>query len=325
MTNYDTRWVSLSTESSYGGGATGSVRYCEADDESFNGRYDLVDRSDMTYYAQSKSKIGKEYSDGSVNWAMQADDWLGQILLALFGTDTEAPDKTHTFTEAGTLPSHTLVVQRETKRHTFTGMVLDRFSVGASLNEYVMCSADFVGKAESAIVGSGSGATFSTLDAAHFTGVTVQFEDSAASTLVKSVSMEWSLNRDTDNSCGLGNSTYIRAPAHQRRELSGTIEFNQAIYSTSVNEPDYDNLVVTNDIIPGSTSAVTDGDIVATFSDGTNSLAVTAYKVVYETPETSVSGRDAQTMSVSFKGLYDGTANALSRAVLVNQQATAYS
>ena len=39
--------------------------------------------------------------------------------------------------------------------------------------------------------------------------------------------------------------------------------------------------------------------------DATNFMRFDFYKVHYEMPETSVSGRDSQTMSVTFHGLYD--------------------
>lgn len=328
MALYDNRFVAIRTESAYGT-AQGSNAFGEVDDESFAGRYDLVDRTDMSYYAQSKSKIGKEYSDGSTNFAMQADDFLGKLLLGLYGTDTKTGSGpyTHAFTEAGTLPTYTVQVQRDTHVHTFTGCVIDSFGISASLNEYVMVNASFLGKAESAVATiAAASLTFdpagTALDAMHFTGASVEFENSGtASTNIKSISMDWNLNRDTDNACGLGDSTYVRAPACQRREVSGTIEFSKAIYSTSVDEPDYDNLVVTNDILPDT--ADVDGDIKATFSDGTNSLMIVLPRVVYEAPETSVSGRDSQTMSVSFKGLYD-TSYGLSKATLVNQYASTY-
>ena len=62
MALYDNRFLAIRTENSYGT-ANGTRRFGEVDDESFAGRYDLVDRTDMSYYAQSKSKIGKEYSE----------------------------------------------------------------------------------------------------------------------------------------------------------------------------------------------------------------------------------------------------------------------
>ena len=327
MALYDNRFLAIRTENSYGT-ANGTRRFGEVDDESFAGRYDLVDRTDMSYYAQSKSKIGKEYSDGSTNFAMQADAFLGTLLLGLYGTDTvtgSGDPYTHAFTEAGTLPSFTVEVQRDTHVHTFTGAVLDSFSISASLNEYVMVSAGFVGKAESAVqTNSSASLTFagSAKDAMHFTGALVEFENSgAASTNVKSINLDWNLNRDTDNACGLGDSTYVRAPACQRRELTGSIEFSKTIYSTSIAEPDYDNLIITNDIIPDTDD--NDGDIKCQFSDGTHSLEIVLPKVVYEAPETSVSGRDSQTMSVSFKGLYD-TSRGLSKAALLSPDSSAY-
>ena len=45
---------------------------------------------------------------------------------------------------------------------------------------------------------------------------------------------------------------------------------------------------------------------------GTRIVRFDFYKLHYEMPETSVSGRDSQTMTVNFSGLYDvGDANAM--------------
>ena len=335
MGSFDSRFVSITREGTTYGGAAASgaaARYGEVDDESFAGRYDLIDRADMSRYGISKSVVGREFSDGSVNLAMQADDFLGMLLLGVFPTDTvnsSGSPEIHTFTEAGTFPTFTVKVQRDTHVHTFGGMVIDRLSFSASMNEYVMVSADFVGQPEDhpqTIASAGLTPSFSTLDAMHFVNADILFEGDAqgASPNVKSFSVDINLNRDTDNAHGLGDSGYTIAPPPQRREVTGSIEFIKPIYDSSTySDPFYDDLVYDNNAVKDGSSA--SPAIKATFSDGTNSLELHITKVVYEAPETSVSARDTQTMTVNFRGLYDAGESEMMTAILKNQQATAYS
>jgi len=333
MGSFDNRFVSLTREGTTYGGAAASnaaARYGEVDDESFAGRYDLIDRADISRYGISKSVVGREFADGSVNLAMQADDFLGMLLLGVFPTDTvddSGSPEVHTFTEAGTFPTFTVKVQRDTHVHTFGGMVIDRLSFSASMNEYVMVSADFVGQPEDhpqTIAAANLTAGFSALDAMHFVNADVHFEGSTASPNVKSFSVDINLNRDTDNAHGLGDSGYTIAPPPQRREVSGSIEFiKPGLLSTSISEPLYDDLVYDNNAVKDGSGA--SPAIKAVFSDGTNSLELHITKVVYEAPETSVSARDTQTMTVNFRGLFDAGESEMMTAILKNQQATAYS
>ena len=78
-----------------------------------------------------------------------------QPVYAFFPEDTVSTNK-HTLSEpvlAATTPlnypSFTFIVGRERKEHTYTGMVGNRLSMSANVGEYVMMSADFVGKSES--------------------------------------------------------------------------------------------------------------------------------------------------------------------------------
>ena len=333
MGAFDNRFVSLAIEGGgYGVIGSGAAKYGDVDDESFAGRYDLIDRSDMNYSAISKSVVGKEYADGSLNMALQGDDFLGTLLKGIYPTDTKAGSGpyTHTFTEAGTFPSYQIVVQRDTHVHTFGGMCLNRLGISASMNEYVMVSADFVGQAEDdvqTISAASLTPSFSALDGMHFVNADITFSADAqgASPSVKSISIDFNLNRDTDNAHGLGDSGYTIAPPAQRREVSGTIEFIKPMYNSEqvYSEPTYDGLIYdnTNNVTDGTNAAPA---IKCVFSDGTNSLDLRIFKVVYEAPETNVSGRDTQTMTVAFRGLYDTGEEAVTKTVLTNQQATAY-
>lgn len=336
MGSFDNRFVSLIREgTTYGGAAAGgaAARYGEVDDESFAGRYDLIDRADMSRYGISKSVVGREFSDGSINLAMQADDFLGMLLLGVFPTDSvdaSGSPEVHTFTEAGTFPTFTVKVQRDTHVHTFGGMVIDRLSFSASMNEYVMVSADFVGQPEDDVATISAASltpSFSALDAMHFVNADILFEGDAqgSSPHVKSFSVDINLNRDTDNAHGLGDSGYTIAPPPQRREVTGSIELIKPMYDSEeiYSDPSYDDLVYHNNAVKDGNSS--SPAIKATFSDGTNSLELHITKVVYEAPETSVSARDTQTMTVNFRGLYDPGESEMMTAILKNQQATAYS
>ena len=92
--------------------------------------------------------------------------------------------------------------------------------------------------------------TGAALDALYFANGEVSFDDGstdgAAVATVKSFSLDINLNRDADNAYSLGNATYRRAPPAQRREISGTIEFNKVIYTSSAAEPTYDGLIASD-------------------------------------------------------------------------------
>jgi len=338
MTVFANRYFGLDQESSYGTGA-GSYVWGEVDDESLAPSYELMDRADMSRYATAKSVSGKETSAGGANFAIMADDFMGNVLKGFYPTDSKTgagPQYTHTFAENGTLPSFSAKVGRTDFEHTYTGLVMDRLSFSASLNEYAMASCDMLGKMESAPTSSMSTPSFAdSLDAMHFANIDVFFKGNAsASQYVKSFDLELTLNRDGDNACGLGSTTYTRAPPAQLRELSGSIEFATNIVDNSavLRTPDYDEPEWKN-LVSGSTDRTYNpaGSTTAlkiTLSDTSttpNTLTINIFKVVWESPESSVSGRDTQTMKLPFKALYDaGGANQLSQIVLVNTQSAAY-
>ena len=322
MGEFNNRYISIQKEgSTYGStGSGGTEVYGEIDDESLAHRYDLLTRQDMSRAIVSKSVTGTEYSEGGFNLAAQLDPFLANVLRAFFTDDWNTGDGyTHTFNEPSAedeLPSFTIQVGREQYEHTFTGMVGNNLSISASVGEYVMVSANFVGKAESA-TGALQTASFGgdALDALYFSNGTVTFNDgtgsdnTTASATVKSFSLDISMNRDTDNAYALGDSTYSRKPPAQRREITGTLELNQVVYgATPANDdPSYDNLIAADGDVYVGNSGITHPAIRITLNEesGSDKLEIDIQKVRFEAPDANVSGRDTNTMTVNFVALYD--------------------
>lgn len=336
MTALTNRYVTLQKESVYGTkptAATAKLFLGEVDDESFSQNFDLLTRQDISRYGASKSVQGLTYSEGDVNLPLQLDDFNSFCLFSAFGVDTYAsasPD-THTLTETtddSLFPSFTVRVGREDREHTYTGMVLDSLSLSANINEYVMMSYSFLGCGEIATAGlslPGGAApsdppAFSTVDALHFSKAYVEFENEADSsnfsTMVKSISLELSMNRDTDNASSLGKTSYAVSPPPQLREITGTIELNTSNDKTGEatdKEPTYDELrafLLHN----GTDTAPAIG---LKFEDASgNYLTLILPKVVYEAPELNVSGRDTSTLSMNFVVLFDETLGYMAKAVI---------
>tara|TARA_Y100001938_G_scaffold25626_1_gene34256 strand:+ start:5828 stop:6874 length:1047 start_codon:yes stop_codon:yes gene_type:complete len=332
MVEFLNRYVSIQKESTYGteptaGTGNGEV-FGEVDDESLATTYDLMTRQDMSRPIVGKSVTGTERSEGDINLAMQVDDFVGNLLYAFFPQDAQSTPsgsiQKHILTEpsltsasAGVYPSFTVRVGREEKEHTFTGMVANSLSVSASVGEYVMLSVGFLGKSESAPAALAT-PTFdgAALDALYFANGTVKFDDGsgsapAASASVKSISFDINLNRDTDNAYAIGSPTYGRAPPAQRREISGTIEFNKVLYGDqSLDEPDYDALVASDGVQYNDGS---DAVMTLDFLDeaGADFIKFEFFNIRFEAPEASVSGRDTNTMTVNFVGLYDDNLGAM--------------
>lgn len=328
MVEFLNRYVSLEKESTYGTEPSGSPIYGEVDDESLATKHDLLTRQDMSRPIIGKSVTGSEYSDGDINLAMQVDDFVGNLLYAFFPQDTQSTPsgsiQKHVLTEpsltsasGGVYPSFTIRVGREEKEHTFTGMVANSLSVSASVGEYVMLTVGFLGKSESAPAALAT-ATYdgAALDALYFANGTVKFDDGsssapAASASVKSISFDINLNRDTDNAYAIGDASYRRAPPAQRREISGTIEFNKVLYGDqSLDEPDYDALVAADGV---QYNDGTDAVMTLDFLDeaGADFIKFEFFNIRFEAPEASVSGRDTNTMTVNFVGLYDDNLGAM--------------
>jgi len=161
------------------------------------------------------------------------------------------------------------------------------------------------------------------VDALYFSNGSVNFDDvtgnaPAASASVKSVDFQISLNPDTDNTYAIGDSTYSSRPKMQRREITGTVEFNKVMYlDQTLDEPDYSALVSADGL---DYSTVDDAPtMVLKFADeaGTNHITFNFYHIRWETPTANVSGRDTNTMSVGFIALYDATTSGASKAMNV--------
>ena len=319
MVEFLNRYVGIQKETTYGTDPDGTRKFGEVDDESFATRMDLLTRQDMSRAVVGKSVTGKEYSEGGYNMAVQLDEFLGNTLAAFFPKTTFGTS-IHTFKEpaaaADTYDSYTIVVGREEKEHAYSGMVGNTLSLTASVGEYVMISADFVGCREKAAQSniSDTAVTFGgdALDALYFSNGTVRFDEGtgdvpAASASVKSIDFQISLNPDTDNAMALGDSTYSSKPKMQRREVTGTIEFNKVLYGTqALDEPDYTSLVGTKGLAYNSG---TESVMTLTFQEetdgGNNYLEFNFYNIRFEAPTANVSGRDTNTMSVGFVALYD--------------------
>ena len=304
-------------------GTNPAIIYGEADDESISHQFDVLNRGDMSRFGQAKSQQGKEYSEGSISFAMQPDDFMGAHFHGVYGCSTTATVGEHTFVElvGNVLPSFTMDIGRDEKDHTYTGMCLNRLGLTANLNEYVMVSSDWNGKAESA-VGSLATPVFcgAGIDAMHFSQCSVKFNENAvASTFVKSFSLEWNMNLDTDNACSLGNTTYVRQPLPQMREITGSVEFARVLHTATVDEPTYTNMITAGGLEVNPDDAATDYAIQFIVTDGVSPCTIELFKVRWEAPTSNVSGRDGQTFTLNFTALYDADgsnpANAMSKVL----------
>lgn len=316
---FDNRFVALTKESTYGTNPGSGYVYGEADDESIRHQFELLTRADMSRYGAAESHVGKEYSDGDVNLALMNDNFMGNVLLGIMGKDTIGSVSgglyPHTFTEEENgasldTPSFTLIVGREEHEHYYTGAVVESLSISASLNEYASVGVNFMARAEGTVanIGTLSPAFPDDKVALYFSNAKVFFNnDTAASDAVKSISFDINLNRDGDNACGLGSTTYIRAPPAQRREISGTIEFNRYLTAAVESEPIYTAMIATDGLEFAPDAAATDTALKVQFGDDTTAdlLTFNFYKIRFEAPEANVSGRDSQTLSVGFVALYD--------------------
>ncbi len=338
---FDNRFVALTKESTYGTNPGSGYVYGEVDDESIRHQFELLTRADMSRYGAAESHTGKEYSDGDINLAMTNDNFMGSILVGLMGKDvvTGGSDPyTHTFSEventtAIDTPSYTLIVGREEQEHYYTGAVVESLSISASLNEYATVGANFMAKSESAVaaIGTLTPSWATNNPALYFSNAKVFFNnDATASDAVKSISFDINLNRDGDNACGLGSTTYVRAPPAQRREISGTIEFNRYLTAAVESEPIYSALIATDGLEFAPDSAASDTALKVQFGDDTTAdlLTFNFYKIRFEAPESNVSGRDSQTVSVGFVALFDAggsnPANKMMDIVMKNANSSAY-
>ena len=311
----------------------------EADSESIQYQFDLLTRADMSHYGAQKSVNGKEYSSGSLDLVMQPDDFLGLCIYGIYGdnlgdqaADPAVPPnsdgyvqalKVHTFKEASdqVLPSFTLEVGREEKEHTYTGMCVESLSFSASHGEYATISASLTGKSESALaVLANPTLGGDTVDGFHFAEGIVSFSTAGTqevvNTRIQSISLDFNMNLDTDAACSIGSRTYLRQPLPQMREITGTVEFSTAHDTGAADDPAYDTALATG-------GAIFDGDgtfpaLKLKFVSGTSSLEIQVQKLRWEAPTSNVSGRDTETLSMSFVGLLDQSTGTMSKMILTN-------
>ena len=187
--------------------------------------------------------------------------------------------------------------------------------------------------AEHALTTAPTDANLFSGDAYHFEGAHVAFEGLASasnerSKLVKSIELSINLNRDVDSAQAIGNNTYTKIPVCGMREITGTIEFNRVIHDNVsdgslndvTNEPFYKELAG-GLLVQGDAS---DPAISLFFEGATNeSLQIDLFKVQYDAPDSTISGRDRQTMSVGFTALFDEGVGCMSKAVWKSTVSTA--
>ena len=333
MANLADRFVSIQKEgsSTYGTLVTNAPLYGEVDDESFSQSFEILTREDISRYGPRKTVIGTKYSAGDFSWAMLGDLFTGKVIANAFGANTYAGSsgaRTNTLTETSdesTYNSLSICIGRDGRTHRFPGQVLNSLTIGANVNEYVMCSAAFVGCGEdetaTASISVPAGPTDANLfqgDAFHFNNAYVRFEEdasaSANSDLVKSVEVTFNINRDTEAAYSLGNQTYQRQPVPGARSITGTIEFNRAINEADVtdNEPFYKELIG-GLLVNGTLSAPA---LSLFFAGGSNeSLKIDFPRIQYDAPDSNIAGRDIQTLKVSFTALFDDIEGCMSKAV----------
>lgn len=323
MTTFANRYVSVAVDHAYGDAQTADA-YGEIDEESFNETFDVLQRPDMNRYGAQKAVDSKHMASGSFSMPLQPDFFTMICLHGIFGIhtpgSTAGENDNITESAAAALPSYTFRVGRDDNEYTFAGQVIESISISSSVGEYAMMTVNTTGAKAQFKPSDSTNIAMATLatptytytgDAAHFVGAFVNFEDKATDTafskLVQSIDFEISTNRDMDNSYTLGSDTCVRAPPQQLREVSGSITFSKAVLAgdVAVDEPDYLDLIRTGSFHNGTQ---TNPAISALFYiDADNKIRFDFHKVHYEAPQTSVSGRDSQTMTVNFIGLYDET------------------
>tara|TARA_R100000742_G_C4279646_1_gene104957 strand:- start:9729 stop:10757 length:1029 start_codon:yes stop_codon:yes gene_type:complete len=329
-------------EATFGTPVTTATAFGEVDEEGFQESFDVLTRGDMNRYGASKAIDSKHYADGSFSMPLQPDRFTMMCLHGLFGTHTPGgtPGTNDTLTEladtsSANLPSYTFLVGRDDKEFTYAGQVIDSCSISASVGEYAMISFNTTGMKSQFNLSNGATVALASLsaptydytgDAAHFVGAYVNFEDLATTTayskLVQSISVDIKTNRDLDNSYNLGDSCISRVPPLGMREVTGTITFHKNVITAdiAVDEPDYINLL-SGDLINGSAS--NPALSVLFYVGAADYIRLDIHKLHYEAPQTSVSGRDSQTMSVNFIGLYDETETEMAK-ITFSSSSTAF-
>tara|TARA_R110001592_G_scaffold89703_3_gene263655 strand:+ start:3985 stop:4989 length:1005 start_codon:yes stop_codon:yes gene_type:complete len=333
MGNFDSRYVSIEKETTYGTDPATAAVFGEIDDESFKHIYESMVREDMSKYGASKVIRGKEYCEGSLNTVMMVDPFTCTMIAGLFATDTvvSGSNEVHTLEEGSTTshfyPTFSIHIGRTARDHIFTGMGVDKMSVSASVGDFTTMSFDCQGKSETTSSGTMAVPVFPTNEPCYYANAEIFFKNNATkSASVKSSDFEVSVSRDLDSGFAIGNLTLTQAPPVTRRSVSGNIQFNNPMYTALADEPFYDQLTQNT----GSTfiydSAVSGTPMLTMkYLETANShILFNFYKVVFDSPETSVSGRDHQNMTIPFFGLYNEANTAIMDCVITSDDAAAY-
>ena len=202
-----------------------------------------------------------------------------------------------------------------------------------------MASVDFLGQAEAEPSAIQTSFSYSgnEVDALHFAEAELFVDGSAnKSTKIRSVSLEININRDLDSAYAVGSNTITRQPPSRTREITGTMEFNEILYSddtTAAGEPSYQDLATATEVhkihrgqgTPALKLKFTGAGTLAT----TEFVEIDLYNIRFEAPTASVSGRDPARMTVGFQAFYDSKATGAAKAITVkmkgsNLQTSAY-
>ena len=315
---HHTRYVALAKETTYNTAVLTPTAIGEVESETMQQSYDILKRSDMNYYGSAKAVTSKLMSSGAITMALQPDAFTFMCLHGIMGVDSgSSATAARAFTEittgsTDTLPSFTVMCGRDDHEHVFAGQVIDSISVSSSIGEYAMMTVNFTGaKQHDDDQSLQTDHPAYTGDAAHFSKAFVRFENAASnssfSSHVQSIDFEIRTNRDMDNSYSLGSTTCVRKPPVTLREVTGSITFHKSLLASEATGGAEPHI---NDLMPGTTnvknpSAGTPALSVLFEVDADNFISFAFHKLIYEMPETSVSGRDSQTMTVNFHGLYD--------------------
>lgn len=322
------RYLAVGKESTYNT-AVAASGIGEVESETFGQSFDVMKRSDMNYWNSREARMGKISTSGGWSQALQPDRFTLMCLHGLFGKSTgmnlegasspiiglleETP-----ITSATALPSYTFRIGRDDGEAIFPGQVIESCSVSASVGEYAMISFSTIGSTQTqADATLGTAIPTYVGDACHFAKTFVNFEEAATSssfsTMVSSIDFEIKNSHDIDNSYSLGNNAVTRRPPVTNREVSGSITFHKMLESGDSEldgAPYYEELMgattanAAAEVQPGSSTAA----LSVFFDAGTNNnIRFDFYNLHYEMPETSVSGRDTQTMTVKFHALLDLT------------------
>ena len=333
MGDFDSRYVSIEKESTYGTDPASSPIFGEIDDESFKHIYETMVREDMSKYGASKVVRGKEYCEGSLNTVMMTDDFTCTMIAGLFASDTvtAGTPNSHKLEEGDATtdfyPTFSIHIGRTARDHTFAGMSVNKMSVSASVGDFTSMSFECQGKSESASSGTMQSPSFPDNEPMYYANAEMFFKGNATKSAdVKSSDFEISVNRDLDSGFSIGNLTLTQAPPVTRRSISGNIEFNNPMYTASNDEPTYDQLTQNtgSTFIYDSSSAGAPVLRKKYIETASADITFDFFKVVFDSPETSVSGRDHQTMTIPFFALFDNTNTCMVECTIRNATAGAY-